>query len=272
VVTPALSVLVLTEDSSASAHDTLVPLARKLLQFVDRHTRSNHVYFEPAEREAALAVRANLWRSWQAPHPTNERSIRILRRTLATRVLEDDVPGYVLFHFDGDCSWSDRGSSENARRLEAFERFVEGLRSIIVEHVAKHRLPLDVAEVDRRLRRICAVVPFYSIESWLYQNTDRARALCQERCGRHVELIGQWQHDRALLDDVVKPKQQLCIGSNENPELAKTLTHRLADELYQLGQSFHATVERLQSCPGLREALRATWADDAHGSSSRSRR
>ena len=268
MVTPTLSVLVLTEDSSPSAHDTLVPLARKLLQLVDRHTRSNHVYFEPAEREAALAVRSNLWRSWEAPHPTNDRSIRILRRTLATKVLEEDAPGYVLFHFDGDCSWSDRESSENARRLQAFERFVEGLRSIIEEHVAKHRLPLDALEIDRRLRRVCAVVPFYSIESWLYQNTKRARELCQQRCGKHVELIEQWQHDRALLDDIVKPKKQLCIGSEENHELAKTLTHQVANELYELGQSFYATVERLQSCPGLREALRATWTDDSHDSSS----
>jgi hypothetical protein len=269
VVTPALSVLVLTEDSSPSAHDTLVPLARKLLQFVDRHTRSNHVYFEPAEREAALAVRANLWRSWEAPHPTNERSIRILRRTLATKVLEDDVPGYVLFHFDGDCSWSDRESYENARRLEAFEKFVEGLRSIIEEHVAKHCLPFDAVEIDRRLRRVCAVVPFYSIESWLYQNTKRACELCEERCGKHVALIEEWRHRRSFLDDIVKPKKQLCFGSDENLELAKSFTHELADELYQLGQSFHASVERLQSCPGLREALHATWTSDSHGSSSR---
>lgn len=246
----------LTEDSSPSAHDTLVPLARKLLQFVDRHTRSNQVYFEPAEREAALAVRSNLWRSWEAPHPTNERSIKILRRTLATKVLED-----------GDCAWRDRDSSENARRLEAFERFVEGLRAIIEEHVAKHGLPFDAFEIDRRLRRVCAVVPFYSIESWLYQNTKRARELCQERCGKHVELIGQWQHTRALLDDIVKPKKQLCIGSDENHELAKTLTHQVADELYELGQSFHATVERLQSCPGLQAALRATWSADTNDAS-----
>lgn len=60
----------------------------------------------------------------------------------------------------------------------------------------------------------------------------------------------------------MKPKKQLCIGSDENHELATTFTHDLADELHLLGQSFHATVERLQSCPGLEEALRATWTNE----------
>jgi len=267
VVGHVLSVLVLTEDSSPSAHDTLVPVARKLLQFLDRHARPNRIHFEPAAPEARLAVRANVWRSWKAPDKRDERSIRILRRTLATKILEEGPPGYVLFHFDGDCSWSARELPENTNRLDSFSSFIQGLRPAIEGYLRERNLPLDASEIDARLRRICAVVPFYSIESWLYQNTDRARELCQERCGKHVELIGQWQRDRALLDDVVKPKRQLCLGSAENHELAKSFKHELVDELYLLGQSFYATVERLQSCPGLREALRSTWAADSHGSS-----
>ena len=264
-----LSVLILTEDSSPSAHDTLVPLARKLLQFVDRHARSNRIHFEPVEPEARLAVRANVWRSWKAPNPRDERSIRILRRTLATKVLEKGPPGYVLFHFDGDCSWSARELHENAHRLESFSGFIESIRPAIQNSLRERNLPLDDAAMGTYLRRICAVVPFYSIESWLYQNTEQACRMCQQRCGKHVQLIRQWERNRELLDEVVKPKQQLCIGSEENRALAETLTHQLADDLYLLEQSFHATVERLQSCPGLADALRATWADDS-GSATRS--
>jgi hypothetical protein len=259
VVDHALSVLVLTEDSSPSVHDTLVPLARKLLQFVERHTRSNRVHFEPAEPEARLAVRANLWRSWEAPHRSNERSIRILRRTLATKILEPEVPGYVLFHFDGDCSWSEREAPEHAWKFESFSSFVQGLRPIVEGYMQKLGLPLDDAEVESRLSRICAIVPFYSIESWLYQSAH-LRTLCQNGCGKHLVLIDRWHTDRALVDEVREPKTLLCVGSRGNQALAASFTHELADALYLLEQSFHATVERLQSCPGLADVLRATWS------------
>jgi hypothetical protein len=259
VVAPALSILILTEDSSPSGHETLTKLARKLLQLVDRH-KSNRIHFEPAEPEARLAVRANLWRSWEAPHPRNERSIRILRRTLATKILEEEIPGYVLFHFDGDCPWSEHRAATNTAKFESFR---EGLRVQVEENLRRRNLPSDRAAVDDRLLRICPVIPFYSIESWLYQNTQRARELCEQACGKHLELIARWEADRSQLDEVIKPKEQLCFGSRKNHELAETFTHQLADELYLLGQSFHAAVERLQACPGLQVALRATWSSDS---------
>lgn len=259
MVEPALSVLVLTEDSSPSAHATLVPLARKLIHFVDLHTRSHLVHFEPAEEAARLAVRANVWRSWQNPGPRTERSIRILRRTLATKILEDRVPGYVLFHFDGDCCWSERDLPQNTWKLGSFSAFVQGLRPLVEGYLQARRLPSNDADVEARLLRICPITPYYSIESWLYQNTQYARRLCEQACGKHLDLIAQWEADRAALDELIKPKEQLCIGSRKNAELANAFTNQLADELYLLAQSFHATVERLHSCPGLAAALRATW-------------
>lgn len=107
------------------------------------------------------------------------------------------------------------------------------------------------------------MTPFYSIEAWLYQNTKRVRELCERRCGKHLQLIDGWQRDRRALEEIEQPKKQLCIRNDENHELAETFTHQLADELYLLEQSFHATVERLQACPGLQPALRATWSTDA---------
>lgn len=259
MVTPALSILILTEDSSPSAHETWTKLARKLLQFLERDMRTNHVHFEPAEQATRLGVRANLWKSWKSPNPRDQRSLRLLRRTLATKVLEEGVPGFVLFHFDGDRTWGNRDTSENDGKFDAF---VQGLRSEIEERLRERNLPADRAAVEARLLRICKVVPYYSIESWLYQNTPRLRQLCQDGCGRHLDLIAQWEGERSRLDEVLKPKEQICIGSRKNHELAATFTHQLADELYLLGQSFHATVERLHSCPDLREALRATWANE----------
>jgi hypothetical protein len=256
MVTPVLSILVLSEDSSASAHETVSLLARRMLQLVDRHSATHRIRFQPTK--AGLAVRANIWQS-KKPH-----SLLVdLKREIARKVLEDGIPGYVLFHFDGDCPWSEWQTSTNAKK---FESFVEGLRPLVEKNLRDRgmaRGEVDIKTlVSDRLRRICPVTPFYSIESWLYQNTHHALELCRGGCGKHLELISQWEADRYQLDEVLKPKEQLCFGSRKNTELADGFTKQLADELYLLGQSFHATVERLQACPGLQAALRATWSTE----------
>lgn len=259
-VPAALSMLVLTEDSHPNAYQTMRSLAPKLLRLVHPHTATHRVMFEPG-RNTKGSTRANRWKS---KNPRDHALRADLLQELATKVLEDDVPGYVLFHIDGDRPWSKHESSENIQKFDAFVQ----LLGPTVEGALKQRgLPAGEADVQARLRRICRMTPFYSIEAWLYQNTNRVRELCQQRCGKHLELIDGWERDRLLLDEIVKPKKQLCIGSNANHELAEGLTHQLAEDLYLLGQSFHATVERLQTCPGLRDALRATWADH-HGAAS----
>lgn len=132
MVKPALSILILTEDSSPSAHETWTKLARKLLLLVEEHTRTNHVHFQPAEHATRLGVRANLWKSWKSPNPRDQRPLRNLRRRLANKVLEDRVPGYVLFHFDGDRPWSESDSCQNDRKLEEFK---QSLRSEVEDNL-----------------------------------------------------------------------------------------------------------------------------------------
>lgn len=145
------------------------------------------------------------------------------------------------------------------KNTKKFELFIESLRHDVETNLTQRGLPSDASAVQSRLDRICAVTPFYSIEAWLYQNTTCARELCERGCGRHLELIERWERDRGLLDELTRPKQALCIGGRENAELAEGFTAALADALYELGKSFHETVERLERCPGIRDALRETW-------------
>jgi hypothetical protein len=253
MVTPALSILVLTEDSSPQAHETISALARRMLQLVDEDTATHRIRFQPTE--ARRAVHANRWQS-RHHHP----ELVDLKREIARKILEDEVPGYVLFHFDGDRPWSERHASTT---IEKFRQFIRGLRPLVEQNLRARGLLRngdDVdAIVDDRLGRVREVVPYYSVESWLYQSTARLRELCQAGCGKHLDLIGQWEADRTLLDEVRKPKEQLCIGSTKNRDLAESITRGLSRKLRDTRCSFHAAVERLQSCPGLQAALRSTW-------------
>lgn len=251
-MSPAVSLLLLTEDGSAGAFTTLRALTTKMLRLVDRATATHRVHIEPS-LETKPAMVANRWRSKKAK---DERLLRDLRRTLATKVLEDGVPGYVLLHFDGDRPWHGREDADNVRAFGDLRRRV---RPIIEDALRRRGLPSDDAAIDERLRRICPITPYYSIEAWLFQNTARARDLCQRGCGKHLEIIDEWERDRALLDEIAKPKEQLCFKGRKNHELAESFTAALANEVHEVGKSFFETVERLRDCPGLREALRATW-------------
>ncbi len=63
-------------------------------------------------------------------------------------------------------------------------------------------------------------MPFYSVESWTYQATDRAGELCREsRCGAHVDTFQSWAANRAALDDVSKPKECCCLEDRYNDHL-----------------------------------------------------
>lgn len=107
--------LVLTEDSHPRAFETLKLVAPKLLQFV-HPTATHRIAFEPGNNTKG-GMRANRWKS---RNPRDHALRADLLQELATKVLEDDVPGYVLFHFDGDRPWSEHQAFENVDKFEAW--------------------------------------------------------------------------------------------------------------------------------------------------------
>lgn len=119
-------------------------------------------------------------------------------------------------------------------------------------------MPRTVEEVDRLLTRLRLVMPYYSIEAWLYQHTLKAQKLCESRCGgAHVAAIQSWRKDRGLLDEIDKPKDTLCLGSSDNVLLAGGGWP--GDEVAAAMKSFSSFVDSLYECDGLGEALAQTY-------------
>lgn len=243
------SFLVLGEDSAGDAHATLVALAKKLLRLIDPYHDSDEVRFEPPEGASVrAALRGNLWKS-RAPADYAKR--RELIGYIATKLLEGER-SFVIFHVDGDRPWGERADGENARKFEEF--IATDVKAFVEHRLRKAGRPVD----GLALSQLLLLVPYYSIESWLFQNTRAGRKLCLEnnRCGgEHVALFDDWEKDRARLDDEVRPKEMVCFRSDENHRLAEGLD---IEAVYYAARSLHATVEDLMAREPLVRALGAT--------------
>lgn len=250
-VRPRASLLLLTEDADDRALRTLV--IRLLNRIVPGAvTRDDADAWEPVTHEARAVVQANGWK--------NERRVDLVRfcQYIATKLYQEH--GFVIFHVDGDRAYGDRIDSENAQKFESIIR--RRVRINLVTPPAQRRprrpraLPLDPATVERRLGKLILVMPFYSLEAWLFQNTEQAARhcpgapICRHGC---AGKLAAWSRDRSLLDEVLQPKGELCFGARHNAELASDgypLDVALGAE-----KSLHATLKVLESCPELLAAL-----------------
>lgn len=243
-----LSILILSEDGGKHAHKTVVALAKRMLRVVDEHCQiHDERAFEPPEDEAALIARGNRWKS---TNPRDRQKVVSLVRSIATKLAEE--AGMVMFHVDGDRPWSQRYTSENRQKLD--DIILTRVRALLA---GKHR-EWSIEDIDRRMQRLFILMPFYSIEAWLYQNTSHAIRICQEQYGgRHVERFQEWQANRALLDEVEQIKDAICLGDKHNLELASSaFPHEV---VFLAGTSFAAAVDALCACHELRAALARTY-------------
>ncbi len=241
------SLLLLTEDSGRDSHATHEALVRSMLRLIAPAHDASAIAIEPANDAQRDAMRGNIWDSTKA----EDRPRKIaLMRSIATRLCESNLH-VVLFHYDGDRRWSER---DHCARHATFAKH-------IVTPITQHPKFLERTAEQRAaaLARLITIVPFYSVESWLYQNTAVAVRLCEEHHGgRHVESLARFAADRGMLDEERKPKDSVCLSDRFNLALA---TERFpAKEVCAAGKSFHAAVKRLRESADLVGLLAALTA------------
>ena len=172
---------------------------------------------------------------------------------LATLPKLDMRPGmeaFIFVHIDGDRRWNERDQHS--------ETLCDN-HAIFVQNVLRRvHLLLEKAGRTEQLARVLPVLPFWSIEAWLYQNSREVHRLCSLHAPRHDRDRPQfkaWEDDPSQLDDTPQPKLKVPTFKDKyNLDLAMTLP---AKKLIALGLSFAGTVERLQTCGPLTAALAA---------------
>ncbi|MGB1275270.1 MAG: hypothetical protein ACPG77_05920 [Nannocystaceae bacterium] len=246
---PCLSILVLGEDSGKDAPKMLRKLVGTMLRLVEPQVQTQRVRFSPVDPEAQAALRSNTWKSTKQRDRVHK--VRLFR-TVARKLAEQD--GFVFWHVDGDTAWSQRVKSENYKKFESLAR--QGVRGALQSPV-RGPVPNEV-QVIRQIKRLICIMPFYSIEAWLFQNTDVVRRLCRKYYqDRGLEQVLEWENQRSLLDEIIKIKKQsgLPFADKHNLELSIGFPGEVVEDV---GTSFQAVVNELRNCKELVAALELT--------------
>ncbi|MCU0695173.1 MAG: hypothetical protein MUC96_01440 [Myxococcaceae bacterium] len=242
--------LLLSEDSGKQAQPTIRSLMTAAAKLLKPNLDTRLLELRPlAEGDlAANALRANAWKQRRLS-PEKAALIRTIANELEQR-------RFVVLHFDSDTTWSKRRTSEN--RIKFANQLRADVRLTLTTPRANPKfVPLSTEAADERMSRFFAMSPCYSIEAWLYQANDALRSFCRERHEKrtHLVLIERWKSDRALLDEVDRPKDDEfsdCVGDRHNAELAAAFP---AAEVFAVEKSWHEFVEVLRQSGPLRAAL-----------------
>lgn len=243
-----LHVLILSEDSGGGG-GPLRALTRSMLRLVDPSYREQRVDFEPEGEEAQRATQGNLFQGHKKA--AGHRNLVTISRAIARHIFDEH--SIVLFHIDADQAWKDRTTpSDNIRRFHDVVKL--NVSRAVDDLIVSNKSTQGKEEI---MSRLCLVSPYWCIESWLYQNTTVAIALCNKHHGgRDARRFEHWAQHREELDEEDKPKGQICFHDKHNHDLASQGFPARA--VHAVGKSFHETVERLRASPSLVAALAAT--------------
>ncbi|HRI63084.1 MAG TPA: hypothetical protein PK156_02570 [Polyangium sp.] len=259
----AARIFVLTEDTSKKndARATVEALVRKMLPLVVTNCRvHDRVAFLPTDPHEQEAMHGCVWKG---DKPRDHDARVRLQRYIARRLREPRT--FVVFHVDGDVPWEKRAASENKQKFEAFVVRIAQAAGAGHRNVQKsRRAPPQESNlpVEPDLDNLIVLMPFYTLESWLYQNLDGVLDICRRHHdGKHVESVRDWENKRHQLDEIVKPDEQFCVAKMHNLELASRGFP--AQKVYEIKMSFFESVEHMKACTKLVDALLSTvetWA------------
>lgn len=228
--------LVLTEDTSGAAVPALQALITKMLLLIDPQVAPERIEFVQHGPEEEPARRAMQFNGWKGNEGGGHQKRVDLSRTIATRLLRPE-PSFVLVLVDGDRPFADSQGGVLGENPEKFEALVtRGVRRL-----------LELKQQPARDARLLLLVPYHSVESWYFQNTDEALRICAERnlAQAIVEAFTNWRERPELLDEADSaPKDTVKVfADHHNKRLAQN--RYPAARVFNLGKSFAVAVHRL---------------------------
>lgn len=235
-------ILVLTEDHYP---EPLRGLVRVMLRLVQPNLDATRIDVEGDHPQAQEAAQANLAKSRRGAG--HQRRVAIAK-AIATAVFTPS--NFVFYHVDADQCFSDPRESQPENVA-----FFESILTTVRQHLeALKQMHKDERSVDEMIDRVCLLLPYYSLEAWLFQNTRMGRELCHKHHrAQHAQTFDEWERDRGMLDELENPKEASCLKPSHYRDLA--IREYPGRTVYAIGKSFAQTVERLSACRPLRSSL-----------------
>lgn len=238
-------ILVLTEDKNP---EPLRGLVRSMLRLVQPNHDKARIDVQGDHPQAQEAATANLAKERRGGSG-HRRRVEIAR-AIATEIFIQS--NFVFYHIDADRCFSAprRTKPEN---VEFYESILLTVRQHLDALKQKHD---DSRPIDDMVCRVLLLLPYYSIEAWLFQNTRVGRELCKKHHrGQHIASFDTWEQDRGVLDEVEKPKEVGCLNAGYYLDLATR--EYPSRSVYAARKSFAESVDRLSNCEALQSALAA---------------
>jgi len=230
--------LVLSEDAAADSRLVIAALAKKMLRFlVTEYIDLEKLIFEPPPHRLRGALSGN---GWKSTSPRDQYRYTSLLQTIASHLARDRA--FVIFHYDGDVAWAERNKCPHDSQFST--KIVDPVKEIL-------RGKFSAEETERRISRIVVLRPFYCIEAWTYQNFAQARALTNNEAD--IKALSQWESTPSLLDEVIRPWEQLTLAKAHNRALADNAFP--SERVFSIEKSFFFAVFNMLAADGLHEAL-----------------
>ena len=225
---PTLACALYSEDGSKQSEDTLRAVILGMCKHLEEGTKTQpkHLSFSTIGR----GITGSSWKSYGSRQRGAQEQYRTLIRAVATELKRSRV---VFFHVDGDSKWSEQRTASVWKSLQRFRRDLQAITQF-PEH--------DFLEV----------VPFYSMESWLFANIRLLRT--RVRTAEEHRYLDRWADDLAQLDEELKIKECLpSVRNHYNSQLAAGIP---CAQLKSVKTSYDDTLKRMRNSVRLIEGLR----------------
>lgn len=227
-----------SEDASDSRTgcESIKYILISMCQHIEPRIQTHKLVIEPVPN--CEKINGTYWKTTTKADGASQERRRRLIEMISTEIKQKKV---VVFHVDGDTTWSQIGSSVNASEIV---RFKSGISSVLQMSRGGFSENLDHCFI--------VFMPFYSIESWAYSNTKHLINIVQQ--GEKAKVI-DWEQNLSMLDELSQVKNELSIGSTKNSELFKNKSTFPILAQIQLEKSYYISFTNLSNSPLVRGKL-----------------
>lgn len=245
---PALTLQLYTEDLRDAERECTVlkEVVRGLLTLLEPALKTNHVSLLPLHDAPERRVSGSFWKAGPKASVAAQNKRRNLIQDIVTALIRGHI---VVFHVDGDDQYLEDGT--HAEVWRHLDRLHHDLKRIVYDK-AYVRTPLSQEVVLSHV--FLPVVPFYSIESWAYSNTELLRETLVNI--KDLKFLADWSRDPGSREDVRYIKRDtLSIGDEMNEDLVRVRSGFPRELLLGLKKSYADTHRRFTDSPKLKAGL-----------------